>query len=80
MLKVGDKLICKHHNGVDDFDFQFLYHIKGKEYKILEIDELMVLVTSEISDYWLSRVTLFEYYFYTESELRKLKLKKLNNV
>ena len=74
-IKVGDKLLCKK-------SYKYNSHIKGKYYTITKIKD-NVYVDLDYDD-WFSlypnNIWYIWNFFYTPQEVRKLKLKKLNDV
>lgn len=91
-MRVGDKILCKESFLHATLNW---YYIKGKTYEILDITNnngICILTTSceiEGKKYRIYSkdggwnpgwTTLFEYHFYTDKELRKLKLERLSNV
>ena len=84
-MKVGDKMLCL--NDVCGYDIGGIYyhHIKDNYYKIKMLSKDSIFLETEsksiicgfdfISD--TDTKFLFGDYFYTEKELRRLKLKKI---
>ena len=81
MYKVGDKLICKQQFYCNKPDIVFLI---GLEYFILDNQGDMLRIGRENNikcSYWFyNHYEEILEYFYTEKELRKKKLERLNNV
>ncbi len=76
-MKVGDKLICKSNIN---------FFIKGGEYTIDKIssNDINLLIKLNHNNYWFNAErNSYSYfvwdYFYTKTELRKLKLDKIKN-
>lgn len=89
MYKVGDKLICKNSLQVTIsnacLNIKDLAFTKGIEYEVFQFDKIYneVLIGKIGKDrniyhwFWFGRIND---YFYTDIELRKIKLERLNNV
>ena len=80
-MKVGDKLLCKEYYTIGNF-FE-----KGKYYNIVEVYNNRITLldenNNECSLYIIKLHGIFDdlilwNFFYTQSELRKMKLKKIN--
>lgn len=89
MYKVGDKLLCK-RNGSFKGDDSRPYLKKGELYEIEKVDKFahvyyyinnFVFMGEKIEKGGggLGPSADINYYFYTKQELRKMKLKNLNN-
>ena len=76
MLKIGDKLLCKKsYNGVIEGEYYIVTLVKSRfegkyYYSIINIDNDNV--------YFVKYYYIWDY-FYKPQEVRKLKLKQLNN-
>ena len=76
MLKVGDRLSCKrdyiNYNSIKGY----FYKCKGEYHTITDIVDNKIY----FNDYYLDLKFDFWNYYYTPQEMRKLKLKQLNDV
>ena len=85
MFKIGDKLYCKKNFGYNIQQKSTPLFIKNKYYKINYDDINTGVDIGYIWDYfYINKKTSGGFYiwdfFYTPNEVRKLKLKQLNNV
>ena len=90
-FNVGDRIICKKyyevHDSYDSYDTAYMVYIsflEGSEYEVVEIDQTYGFYTMITIKYNSEKCYNFvgDYiydYFYTEQELRKLKLEKLED-
>lgn len=77
-MKVGDKLYCI-KNVKTNINIQFFkVFTKNKQYEILDINDNIIEITSDLGTYLNITVEEIEKYFYTTKELRRNKLKNLN--
>lgn len=85
-MKVGDKIYCK-ESRINLYNDNYLYEnivTKGKWYIITEIDNEHIRISSDAGLFFKYRLIFNELYysfddfFMTIKELRKLKLKKIN--
>ena len=75
MYKVGDMLRCKIDN-----PFVSIQFYKDIEYEVLYISEYLTKVSNNKNNYFFFVNDSIFSYFYTEKELRKLKLERIQNV
>ena len=80
MLKVGDKLVCRHIY-IPYVGCPNNYTTLGKTYTILRIVEMsgFVILDDNNDNCWFN-LNYFDQWFYTVKELRRDKLKKIQNV
>lgn len=81
MYKVGHIIKCKLDEFTTDDNYEEVsLYTKDKYYKIIKFDGLSIRLTSEIENYVtfvfddMSYLRNFNKFFYSETELRKLKL------
>ena len=73
MLKVGDKLLCKKSS-------QYYYKRKGEYYTVTDINKNRIYFDHDWFSLYPNNIWYIWNFFYTSQEVRKLKLKKLNDV
>jgi len=86
-LLLHKNLICKEDYIVSDYDYYagvvFLknckYEVMSYNYNMSIKNGISIRVGDRVNFYWFNFVDIFDY-FYSESELRKLKLERLRNV
>ena len=86
--KVGTKVLCKHawvtNNRIDNsVEGQMIHFFKNMFYEIVDYrehdGEWVFVLKSELSNKCRIRIDNMRGFFYTEKELRKLKLEKLES-
>ncbi len=93
LLKVGDKLLCKNELKVPTGSGNYMITIKHENYIVFIVDynsnfitfeycgfvfNLLGAINKNIDSGYDSQYHIWDY-FYTEKEVRKLKLERINN-
>lgn len=79
MYKAGDKLYCKQNFGYPSNEVNIIF-CKNIIYDIISVSNIQIGIGIDHVYYYMHSEHLVSKYFYTEKELRMIKLERLSNV